>query len=262
MDQISDNQNNIKMYLLRNLDTTIIGKKIYYRARLNSTMEYAKLLAKKGANEGTVIIAGRQTAGKGRMGRTWLSPANNIAMSIILHPPLNGLAQIIMIASLAVVRALNNTCKVNSKIKWPNDILINGKKVCGILIENEVKAHQINFTVIGMGINVNLDFTTFTEIASLATSLSNELGHEVGRDEICGNVLSEIEKLYIRVLSGGSLYHEWKGNMVMLGKTIQVQTGQIINLGIAEDVTEQGNLILRKEDDSLAEIFAGDVSVL
>ena len=256
------NQNNIKTYLISNLNTTIIGKRIYHRATLNSTMEYAKLLARKGAKEGTIVIADEQTSGKGRLDRIWLSPKDNIAMSVILHPSLTILPQIIMIASVAVVRAIRKVCNLDSKIKWPNDIQLNGKKVCGILIENEVRASEVNFTVIGIGMNINLDISAYLEIATLATSLSNELGYKVKREKICFSVLTEMEKLYLSVISGNSVYQEWKANMNMLGKTIHVQSGTIKDQGVAEDVTEQGNLILRKDDGTTAELLAGDVSIV
>lgn len=246
----------------KQLNTTFIGKKVHYYATLTSTMETAKKLAREEAPEGTVIIADKQTSGRGRMGRAWLSPEGNLAISVILRPSMNDLPQLIMIGSVAVVRAVKSTTGLNAQIKWPNDILIEGKKVCGILIESEIKGNKINFTTIGMGINVNLNPTDFPEISSLATSLSHELGKIISRNELCHAILSELEKLYLEVKAGVSVSYEWRSNMETLGKLIQVKTGKSFEEGIAEAVTENGNLILRRTDGSIAEITVGDVTVI
>ena len=219
-------------------------------------------MANKGASEGTVVIAGTQTAGRGRIGRTWLSPKGSLAMSIMLKPTLDNLPQLIMIASLAVVRAIKQIADLETQIKWPNDVLIKGKKVCGILIENEVKGDKINFAIIGIGINVNFDPLAFPEIEEIATSLSYELGAEISKVELISTLLFELEQLYLEAQAGAPVYREWQENMDTLGRWIQVKTGETVEKGKAETVTEKGNLILRRADGSLAEIVSGDVTVI
>jgi BirA family biotin operon repressor/biotin-[acetyl-CoA-carboxylase] ligase len=252
----------IKAYIERHLNTKFIGRQLYYYHRLATTMKTAKELAKKGTVEGTVIITDTQTAGKGRLGRTWISPEGSLAISIILKPSLNNLPQLVMIASLAVVRTIKKVTGLQAQIKWPNDILIKDKKVCGILIENEVKGDKINFAIIGIGINVNFNPFVFPKIADIATSLSHELGAEVSKAVLVSTLLPELEQLYLEAQTGAPIYREWQKNMGMLGRWIRVKTGDEVEQGKAETVTETGNLILRRADGSLAEIVAGDVTVI
>ena len=252
----------IKTSLQNRLNTKFVGRQLYYYPRLTTTMETAKELVKRGTDEGTVIIAGTQTAGRGRIGRTWLSPDGSLAMSVILKPSLDKLPQLVMLASLAVVRAVKTVAGLETQIKWPNDVLIKGKKVCGILIENEVKGGKVNFAIIGIGININFDPLAFPEIAEIATSLSHEMGTELSTIELTSVLLSELEQLYLKAQAGAPIYREWQKNMETLGRWIQVKTGETVEQGKAEAVTKSGNLILRRADGSIAEIAAGDVTVI
>jgi BirA family biotin operon repressor/biotin-[acetyl-CoA-carboxylase] ligase len=244
------------------LTTKFVGRSLHYYHQLPTTMETARELANKGAAEGTVVIAGTQTAGRGRIGRTWLSPEGSLAMSVILKPSLKNLPQLVMIASLAVVRAIKQVAGIETHIKWPNDVMIKGKKVCGILIENEVKGGRVNFAIIGIGINVNFNPPAFPEIMGIATSLSYEVGTEISTVELAGILLSELEQLYLAAQAGSPVYKQWQENMETLGKQIKVNTGKTIEQGKAETVTENGNLILSRADGSLIEIVAGDVTVV
>jgi BirA family biotin operon repressor/biotin-[acetyl-CoA-carboxylase] ligase len=252
----------IETYIASRLETKFVGRQLHYYNRLDTTMKTAKELAKKGNAEGTVIIADTQTAGRGRLGRTWISPEGSLAISLILKPPLEDLPQLVMIVSLAMVRTIKKVTGLQAKIKWPNDVLIKGKKVCGILIETEVKGGKVNFAIIGIGINVNFDPLVYPEIADIATSLSHELGTEVSKAVLVSTLLPELEQLYLEAQSGAPVYKEWQKNMVMLGNWIQVKTGEAIEQGKAENVTKNGSLILRHSDGSLAEIVAGDVTVI
>ena len=191
------------------LETRFIGQKVIYYPRLTSTMEVAKQEVQQGAAEGTIVIADEQTTGKGRMNRVWLSPRGSIALSIILYPSLVSLPYLIMLASLAVVHSIEAAAGLRSQVKWPNDILINGRKVCGILIESSVRGSIVDYAIIGIGVNVNLELSDFPEILPAATSLSDELGREVSRLSLIRRLLVEIEKLYLTLPAGGSIYQEW-----------------------------------------------------
>lgn len=222
-------------------------------------MDAARQEAQKGAPEGTIIAVEEQTGGRGRVKRVWISPKGCVAFSIILYPSITQLPHLIMIASLAVARSIKAVTGLKPEIKWPNDILINGKKVCGILIENEIKGAKVEYANIGIGINANLNVADFPEIMPFATSLSDELGREVSRLDMIRHVLIEIERLYTSLQAGESVYEEWRECLGTLGKRVQVTASKIIHKGIAESVDRDGSLLLRLEDGSLVRIVAGDV---
>jgi BirA family biotin operon repressor/biotin-[acetyl-CoA-carboxylase] ligase len=256
------NSQDMKAFIQSRLNTKFVGRQLYYYSSLTSTMERARKLAKEGAADGTVVIADTQTAGRGRLGRAWLSPEGSLAISVIFKPSLNNLPQLIMVASVAVVRAIKKVAGLETQIKWPNDVLIKGKKVCGILTESEIKGSRVNFAIIGIGINVNLNPLAFPDILSTATSLSHELGNEILRAELASVLLSELEQLYLESQAGAPIYKEWQEYMETLGRRIQVSTGKSIEQGKAETITENGNLVLRRADGSLVEIVAGDVTLI
>jgi BirA family biotin operon repressor/biotin-[acetyl-CoA-carboxylase] ligase len=254
--------NTIKAFLENHLTTSIVGKQVFYYKSVNSTMEIARKLAKDGAVEGTVIIADIQTAGRGRSGRAWISPDGNLAMSIILHPPLENLSKLIMISSVAVVKSVKMMTGIESTIKWPNDIIVRGKKVCGILIENEMKGNSVNFSVVGIGINIDLNPVEFPEISAVATSLSQESSKEISKAELISVVLFELERQYLLSQSGFDVYSEWYKHIETIGKVIEVKSGETIVKGKAEAVTDKGNLILRHLDGTVSEIISGEITIL
>jgi BirA family biotin operon repressor/biotin-[acetyl-CoA-carboxylase] ligase len=240
----------------------IIGKKIIYFPSLPSTMDTAQREVQRGAAEGTVIIAGEQTRGRGRLQRTWVSPAGNIALSIILYPGAASLPYLVMIASLAVAYSIEVVTGLKTQIKWPNDVLIGGRKVGGILIENEVRGNRVACAIVGIGINVELKTSNVTEIATTATSLKDELGGEVSGVDIVRHLLMEFERLYLTLpAGGGAILKAWRDKLATLGKKVVVKSGSSILEGIAESVDESGALILRLDDGSSTRIVAGDVTL-
>jgi len=255
-------QENIQTLIESQLETSFVGRQLHYFTAVTSTMEVARNLARAGTPEGTVVIAEKQTAGRGRLGRTWLTPEGNLAISVILQPQLNDLPGLIMITSLAVVRSIETVAGLKAQIKWPNDVLLKDKKVCGILIESEIKSENVSFTIIGLGINTGLNPGEFPEIASQSTSLTHELGSRVSVVDLCCSVLNELEKLYMSLKAGISVYSEWIEKMETIGKQIQVKVGDSVERGIAEAVTEDGNLRLRHADGSYSNIAVGDVTII
>ena len=244
-----------------NLKTRFIGQRIIYYPKLTSTMDVARQEAQQGAAEGTVVVAGEQTAGKGRIKRSWLSPKGSIALSIILYPRITYLPSLIMLASLAVVHSIEKVAGLKSPVKWPNDVLIDGRKVCGVLVESGVRGDRVDYAIISIGINANFRVSDFPEISATATSISDELGRDVSRLDLIQCLLVEVERLYLTLQAGGSIYEEWRDSLVTLGKRVHVKSGNEVYEGIAESVARDGSLLLRHSDGSLTKIVAGDVTL-
>ena len=249
------------------LFTKYIGKEIYYFPELKSTNIMAKEKALHRAeeiNEGTLIIAERQSVGKGRLGREWFSPAGGIWLSIILYPqlPPSYIPRITLMTAVAVVKAIKMCTQIESQIKWPNDILINKKKVCGILTEMSAELDIINWIVVGIGINVNIDHREFPEdIHENTISLKEVLGKVVLRVKLVQIFLQEFEKYYESLKRGefSSILKEWKLYSHTLGRKIRVDMGKRIVTGEAVNINEEGALILKKEDGELIKIISGTV---
>lgn len=252
----------------RGLSTNYIGKEIYYFPELKSTNIIAKEKALHGAEEigeGTLIIAERQSAGKGRLGRKWFSPVGGIWLSIILYPQLSPsyISRITLMTAVVAVKAIKICTQIESQIKWPNDILINEKKVCGILTEMSAELDIINWVVVGIGINVNLDHREFPEdIQENTISLKEVSGKEVLRVKLVQTFLQEFEKYYeiLKRREFSSILKEWKLYSHTLGRKIRVETEEKIITGEAVDINEEGALILKKEDGELVEILSGTIN--
>lgn len=225
-------------------------------------MDVARRKAEEGAPEGTVVLADQQTRGRGRFRRRWVSPpGTNLYLSIILRPTVDELRLLNMATSLAVVRAIRSTAGLAATIKWPNDVRLRELKVGGILIDSALSNGQMRWTIVGVGINVNLDPAEHPEIASIATSLAKEAGHPVSRMEVLAAFLEELNVLYETLRSREALAKEWKSFLDTLGKTIQVRIGKRIERGVAQDVDEAGNLVLVRSDGSIATLAAGEVTL-
>ena len=251
----------------RGLSTNYIGKEIHYFPELKSTNIMAKekaLHIEERIAEGTLIITERQSAGKGRLGREWFSPAGGIWLSIILYPQLSPsyISRITLMTAVAAVKAIEICTQIEPQIKWPNDILINEKKVCGILTEMSAELDIINWVVVGIGVNVNIDHQRFPEdIQANTISLKEVSGEEVLRVKLAQTFLQEFEKYYekLKRKEFSSILKEWKLYSHTLGKKIRVDMGERIITGEAIDINEEGALILKKEDGELIKIISGTI---
>ena len=248
------------------LTTDFIGRNIYYFDSLSSTNIKAKEIAKD-ENEGTVVIAEEQTKGKGRLGRNWVSPkGKGIWMSIILKPKVDPtkVAKITLIGAVAVNQGLKDM-NIKSYIKWPNDIVIDGKKVCGILTEMSCELNMINYVIMGMGINVNLDRNDFDEeLIGKATSLKCITGNKINRKRLLAHILNHFEELYIPFRENGDISKTIKisrENSILIGKEVRIISADVEKRGKVLDIDKEGQLIIEYGDGKIEEIFSGEVSV-
>lgn len=219
------------------------------------------------SKEGLVILAESQSKGKGRLGRTWVSPPGvNIYMSIILKPPieLQDATLITLMAAVSCAIALRKISGLEITIKWPNDLMINGRKIGGILTELKSELKKIVFAVVGIGINVNAELNDFPEdVKHLATSLKNETKRGFSRTEVIIELLNEINKWYAELINNRKIIiNKWKELSSTIGKKVKIATAQETIEGIAEDIDEKGMLILRLQTGEQKKIISGDLIVL
>jgi len=247
--------------VLRRLTTEFVGRHILYYPTVPSTMDVARQAAKEGAPEGTAVVADEQTAGRARLGRSWVNPRGVLAVSIILRPEMSYLLGLTMVASLATSRCIEQAAGLKSTIKWPNDVLVRGKKISGILTESALRGQSVDWAVVGIGINVNFDPKAYPEIADIATSLSVELRRQVPELDVLVHLLSAVEFYYQALRRGEPVHEEWRSRLETLGKVVQVKTGTQVEKGYAESVDSDGALMLRRDDGTLTRIVAGEVSL-
>ena len=247
------------------LKTQYIGKEIINLPVIDSTNSYAKLVAFS-KEEGTIITAEQQISGKGRLGRNWSSPeSTGIYMSIILKPNLDPtkVSKLTLIGAAAVCKGLKDI-GLDSQIKWPNDIVINGKKVCGILTEMNCELNMINYIIMGIGINVNLEVDDIPmDLKEKATSLKIVKGETVDRKELLGLILNYFERLYDDFKDKEDLTETitiCKENSALLGKEIQIIQNGSVRIGNAIDINKDGELVVRF-DEGLETIISGEVSI-
>lgn len=245
----------------------IVGWKIYYYSETGSTNDEAFNLGIAGAPEGTVVVADSQLKGRGRFQRSWHSPAGtNIYTSVILRPSLkiSESSRIPVMAGVAVGDVLDRYCPGSISLKWPNDILVNEKKVSGILSQAKITAKRIDFIVLGIGINVNMKKELFPEdIRDTATSLALEAGREIARQDVLISLYENLEKWYKQLtLNGfGSVKSRWLRMTSMIGRNVQVVFKDEIIEGKATDMDDNGSLILMVNENKTIQISAGDATV-
>lgn len=236
-------------------------------------------LAQDGSEEGVVVLTDSQTAGKGRLGRRWVDLSGcNVLSSTVLRPQFPPYF-LVMMASLAVVDAITDTCGVIAAIKWPNDVLLRDRKVAGILIETSHDRKGQMIAIVGIGINVNGDLSqlmvskplqTQTELATTATTLQTVCGHAVSREMLVAHLLQHLEKYYLALQQetqnsvvdssiSQMIREKWKSRLSTLGRAIQVRQGGTILSGIAEDVNDTGELLLHRHSGERVSITWGDV---
>lgn len=270
-----------KGYLLRNrvdklLRTEIITElnlkhwdkeNIYTYDQVDSTNIIGKKFAAEGKEEGTFIIAEEQTNGKGRMGREWVSPyGKGIWLSFILRPEIIPLraSEITFVVAVGIMEGIKKYINKEVKIKWPNDILLDGKKIVGILTEISAEMERINYIVAGIGINANQDLEDFPEdIRVKATSLKLNTGEYINRNELLREIIQEMEKIYYIYKEEGfkKILELWKANNITLGRRVKAITFEGEIIGVAKKIDDEGYLIIVDDKGKENKILAGDVSL-
>lgn len=249
------------------LQTKKIGRTIHFHETVSSTQQIAKELALNGAEHGTIVVCDEQKEGRGRMVRKWHSPkGTGIWISIIIRPeiPLQKTPQLTLLTAVAVLQSIREETNLDVKIKWPNDLLVNGRKVCGILTELQAEENRVESVIIGIGINVNQNEDDFpSELQNKATSLKIEKNQKVNRASLIQKLLLQMELLLNRYLEEGfePIKKMWETNAVSIGKSITARTLQGNYTGLALGINDEGVLLLQKSDGEIIEIYSADIEL-
>lgn len=256
-----------KVEIESKIETNWVGRNIIFHKETSSTNIDAKELAEKGEAAGTVVVADMQTAGRGRRGRGWVSPAGkDIYMTVVLRPQCRPekASVLTLVMALAVLKAVSEQIPQKCSIKWPNDIVVNGKKICGILTEMSAELDGIHYVVIWTGINVNQEFLA-EEIQETATALRIECGHQINRATLVARTLYYLEKYYAIFEENwdfSGLVNEYNQFLVNRDREVCVLDPKGAYEGTARGINENGELLVeRKSDGELVQVYAGEVSV-
>jgi len=247
--------------------TKVVGRDVRVFQETTSTNDVLERLARAGVKEGVVVFAESQTKGRGRLGRKWISPPKKgLWFSVLLRPDLRPQAatQLTIASATALCRAIREQTGLRPEIKWPNDILIRGKKVAGILTELSAELDRVKNVVLGIGLDVNVTASEFPpEIRKLATSLKIETGRTVERAALAVAVLRELDFDYARIGAGkfDALADEWEEQCTTIGKNVTLTVGERVIKGRAESLDEDGALLLRTQHGHLERIIGGDVTL-
>jgi BirA family biotin operon repressor/biotin-[acetyl-CoA-carboxylase] ligase len=247
--------------------TAVVGRDIQVFEETTSTNDVVEKLAQDGVEEGAVVFAESQSKGRGRLGRQWISPPRSgLWFSVLLRPNMRPMAvtQMTIAAATALARAIRVQTGLAPEIKWPNDIMLRGKKAAGILTELAAELDRVKYVILGVGVNVNLSAADIPpELRKLATSLKLELGRPVSRAELAVSILRELDNDYHRICSGQfeAVSHEWERQCTTLGRQVDIRTGDRRWHGRAESLDKDGALLLRTQHGLLERIVGGDVTV-
>jgi BirA family transcriptional regulator, biotin operon repressor / biotin---[acetyl-CoA-carboxylase] ligase len=247
--------------------TKVIGRDIRVFQETTSTNDVIEKLARDGVKEGVVVFAESQSKGRGRLGRKWMSPARKgLWFSVLLRPKLRPqeTTQLTVASATALRRAIQAQTGLKPEIKWPNDILVGGRKVAGILTEMNAELDQVKYVILGIGVDVNLGQSDFpSELRQTATSLKAECGKPLSRAGLAVAILRELDEDYSRITSGrfAAVADEWEAHGTTIGQEVVIRTGDRQIRGRAEALGDDGALLLRTEHGHLERIVGGDVTL-
>jgi len=243
--------------------------------QVGSTNDVAKELASRGAPEGTVVIAEEQTAGRGRLNRSWIAPpGTSLLCSILFRPglPPSQATRLTMLCAMAAADAVEQVSGLPVKVKWPNDLVVEARsanrysrewrKLAGILTETGLVGDDLVFAIVGIGINVNVSAEIVPRLGSHATSILAETGRESDRSKLLATLLARVEARYKGLKSGENPRQEWSSRLVTLGQSVRISTPTGVLHGVAEAVDDDGALLLRLDDGSIRQLLSGDVTLI
>ena len=247
------------------LKTRVVGKEIELLPEVTSTNTLAMERASNGASEGVVVIAEMQTGGKGRLGRKWISPRGNLYFSLILRPdiPMHKAPLITLMGAVAVTAAIRKQCALKAAIKWPNDILISGKKVSGLLTEMSAEQDRIRHIVLGIGVDVNMELEELSpDVRELTTTLAVAAGEKINRTALLQEILRDLDHWYQAFLSNvQDVLSAWKSLNMTIGNRVTVSGAGETHEGLAQGIDNEGRLIIRLDDGAIRTVAAGDVTM-
>lgn len=245
----------------------IVGRDIRVFEQTASTNDIVEKLARDGVKEGVVVFAESQTKGRGRLGRKWISPPRQgLWFSVLLRPKLRpqGATQLTVAAATALFRAIRDVAGIAPEIKWPNDILIKGRKVCGVLTELSAELDHINHLILGIGVDVNQSAAEFPpELRKIATSIKSEAGRHIHRADLAAAILRELDRNYALITAGDfqRVADEWQQQCTTIGQRVSIQIGAQTIQGHAEALDDDGALLVRTQHGRLERVIGGDVTL-
>lgn len=249
------------------LGTKRLGRSIEYHEQIGSTNERAKSLAIAGCPEGQIVVAEEQVTGRGRLGRSWISPfAEGLFVSVVLRPPIrpSDAPKLTLVTAVAVQRAIAEVCELETRIKWPNDLEVDGKKLCGILVELGTEVDAVSYVIVGVGINANLSMDNLpSDVRQRASSLRHEIGRPIDRVALLSAFLPYLESAYDQAMTHGF------ETAIELNRRLSSTLGQRVRViesrgeweGIAVDIGESGGLLVRTDEGVEREVHSGEVSI-
>lgn len=247
------------------LRSSVFGGQVHMLDKVDSTQNCLRHIAEDGGREGTIVIALEQTHGKGRMGREWLSPKGGLWFSLLLRPrlPPTELHKLTLLFGLAIGISLERL-GLDPRLRWPNDVLIGGKKVCGILMEVSAEPERIEYVLVGIGVNANFSIPLLgSRLSARSSTLMDALGSRVDRATLLSCILEESERLYVEAASGGfeAIVRAWKAKSCTLGKRVTINTPGKPIRGTAKDLDANGFLVVKLADGRLTSVSYGDVQI-
>lgn len=240
----------------------LLGRRVIMKEEVTSTNDVAKALGKEGEPEGLVVVARKQSAGRGRMGRTWSSPMGGLYFSVLLRPRIeaDAVLRMTVLSCVPVAMAIEEVTGIRPELKWPNDILVQGKKIGGILVEGVSRGKELDFVVLGIGLNLNSSDEALD--APEATTLSAVLGKEIGEEELLTSLLRHLEAFYIRLKADEVDEDEYKARSCVLGNWVEARIGNQTLRGKALYLDHDGALVLRSDENLIFRLaFVNETSI-